>query len=74
MPNTTEIGKRLVELCNAGKNVQAVDELYSPTIVSIETHSMPNMPAQMEGIDAIKKKNQWWFENHEIQGQSHGGT
>lgn len=66
MPTTSEIGKRLVELCNAGKNEQAVNELYSPNCVSVEVHSMPNMPARMEGIDAIKKKNQWWFENHEI--------
>ena len=73
MPTTTEIGKRLVELCNAGKNVQAVEELYSPNIVSVEVHSMPNMPARMEGIDAIRKKNQWWLDNHTIHSTSISG-
>jgi ketosteroid isomerase-like protein len=24
------------------------------------------MPKRMEGIDAIRKKNQWWVENHEV--------
>jgi hypothetical protein len=73
MSDSLKIGKRLVELCNAGKNEQAVEELYAPNIVSIETHSMPNMPARMEGIEAIRKKNQWWFENHEIHSSSAKG-
>ena len=64
--NTDEVGRRLVELCSQGKNLQAVDELYAPDVVSIETHSMPEMPARMQGIDATRRKNQWWFENHEI--------
>ncbi len=29
---------------------------------------MPNMPARMEGIEAVRKKAHWWFENHEIHG------
>ena len=66
MPTTTEVAKRLVELCKQGKNLQAIDELYSADIVSIEVHAMPNMPARMEGIEAIRGKNKWWFENHEI--------
>ena len=63
---TLEIGKKLVDLCKHGKNLQAVDTLYDPKIVSLEIHSMPNMPARMEGIDAIRKKNEWWFKEHEI--------
>ena len=26
------------------------------------------MPQRMQGIDAVRKKNQWWVENHEIHG------
>ena len=63
---TLEIGKKLVALCKQGKNLQAVDTLYDPKVVSVEIHSMPNMPARMEGIDAIRKKNEWWFKEHEI--------
>ena len=63
---TLDVGKKLVALCKAGKNVEAVDTLYAPNIVSVEVHEMPGMPARMEGIDAIRKKNEWWFKEHEI--------
>ena len=66
MPSTYEIGQRLVELCRQGKNLEAVDALYAPDVVSIETHGSPEMPARMEGIDAIRGKNRWWLDNHEI--------
>lgn len=29
---------------------------------------MPEFPRNMKGIDAIRRKNQWWLENHEIHG------
>jgi hypothetical protein len=66
MPSTYEIGQRLVELCRQGKNLEAVDALYAPDVVSVETHATPEMPARMEGIDAIRGKNRWWIDNHEI--------
>lgn len=66
MDATLEVGKKLVDLCNKGENLKAVDTLYSPNIVSVETHDMPDMPAKMEGIAAIRKKNQWWLDNHEV--------
>src|SRR5262245_22088195 len=66
MDSTLEVGKKLVEFCNAGKNVQAVEQLYAPNVVSVETHAMPGMPARMEGVEAIRKKNQWWFDTHTI--------
>ncbi len=61
-----EIGKQLVDFCNAGKGEEAVAKLYSKDIVSIEAQGNEEMPARMEGIDAIKGKGQWWVENHEI--------
>ncbi len=60
------IGRKLVEFCREGKNLEAVDTLYADNIVSIEPDSMPQMPARMEGIDAIRGKNQWWLDNHEM--------
>ena len=66
--STLEIGKRLVELCNQGKNLEAVNTLYSKDIVSIETHGDETMPARMQGIDAIRGKNQWWLDNHTVHG------
>ena len=66
MNKTLSIGKTLVELCNAGKNMEAVETLYSPEIVSIEPMGGPEMPARQEGLAAIKGKNEWWINNHEI--------
>ena len=64
--STLEVGKQLVELCKQGENLQAIKTLYSPDVVSVEAASMPNMPAEMKGMDAILGKNTWWVENHEI--------
>ena len=61
-----EIGKKLVELCNAGKDGEVVDKYYDEKIVSIEGQGSDEMPARMEGIQAIKGKHDWWYENHEI--------
>jgi hypothetical protein len=63
---TIEIGKKLVELCNQGKADQCLETLYSPDIVSIEAASMPNMPAEMKGIQAVKGKAKWWNDNHTV--------
>lgn len=68
MTNTLDIGRRLVELCRAGKNLEAIDTLYAPDIVSLEVHGDATMPARMEGIDAVRGKNQWWVENHDVHG------
>lgn len=73
MASAYEVGKRLVELCQANKSMQAVDELYSPDIVSIEAVAMPNTPQQMQGVKAIRDKNEWWYNNHTVHsGQTTG--
>ena len=51
------IGKQLVELCNQGKNLEAIEALYADDVISIEVMGSPEMPARMEGIEAIKGKN-----------------
>src|SRR5262245_9597490 len=61
-----EVGKKLVELCRAGKGKQAIDELYSPNIVSIEAADMGEIPQRMEGINAVRGKTDWWEANHKV--------
>lgn len=51
---TQEVANRLVELCREGKNEQAVKELYSPEIVSIEPEGMPNRI--VKGLEGIAEK------------------
>lgn len=66
MASTFEVGQKLVELCRQNRNLDAVNSLYDKDVVSVEVHGMPEMPARMQGVDAIRKKNQWWFDNHTI--------
>jgi len=64
------LATQFVDLCNQGKHMDAIASLYAPNIVSVEAMSGPNMPARQEGLDAIKKKAEWWEKAHEV----HGGT
>lgn len=61
-----EIGQKLVSLCKEGKGMEAIETLYGDGIVSIEAQDMEGMPARMEGIEAVKGKSQWWYDNHEV--------
>lgn len=73
-PTATEsVARELVQFCKAGRNLDAISKLYSTDIVSIEPSDFEGMPAKMTGIDAIRKKNEWWFDNfdtnsHEVDG------
>ena len=67
---TLEVGKKLVEMCKQGQNLKAIETLYSPDIVSVEAASMPNMPAEMKGVEAVRGKNKWWVDNHEVHSAS----
>jgi len=66
MSDTMSVGKRLVELCKEGKHVEAIDELYSPHIVSVEAGAAPGGSPKSEGLAAVKGKNEWWAANHEV--------
>jgi hypothetical protein len=66
MEKAFDVGKKLVELCKAGKHDEAVNKLYGPKIVSIEPMGSPEMPARIEGIAAVRKHGEWWEKNHEI--------
>ncbi len=61
-----EIGKELVTLCRQGKNMEAITKFYSPDSESVEPFAHPQIGQGQKGIEAIKAKNQWWVDNHEI--------
>ena len=64
-PTTTAtVAEELVSFCKAGRNPDAINTLYSPDIVSVESMGNETMPREMKGIDAIRGKNQWWYENN----------
>lgn len=61
-----EIGQKMVELCKAGKNMECVETFYDQNIESIEAVAPQEGERIAKGIEAVKGKNQWWQENHEI--------
>ena len=67
------VGTKLVELCRAGKHLDAIDQLYSNDIVSMEAAEFPGMERIVKGIDAVRGKNQWWLENHEVHSSTLAG-
>ncbi|HMG69766.1 MAG TPA: nuclear transport factor 2 family protein [Gemmatimonadaceae bacterium] len=66
-PTTTAaVAEELVSFCKARDFTGAINNLYSPNIVSVESMGNETMPREMKGIDAIRGKNQWWADNHEV--------
>lgn len=72
-PSTAAVAQELVNLCRQGRNLDAVNKLYSPKIISIESSGGPDMPAEMTGIDAIRGKHQWWEDNNEVHSMEVNG-
>lgn len=65
-PSHIEIGSQLVALSNAGKGTDAVERFYDEKVVSIEGQGTDEMPARIEGLEAVRGKGQWWYDNHDV--------
>ena len=65
-PDAIAVGKQLVELCNQGKFQEAQSALYANNIVSVEAMAGDDMPREIQGIDAVTQKSEWWEANHEV--------
>ena len=63
---TQEVATKIVQLCSIGKFEEAVEELYSPDIVSMEAGAPPGQSREAKGIEAVKAKGAWWIANHEV--------
>ena len=70
-----EIGRKMTELVNQGPAAEArfVQDYYADDIVSIEGAGSEEVPARMEGIEAIRGKHAWWYDNNEVHGISAEG-
>jgi hypothetical protein len=64
--STAAVADELVQLCRESRNLDAIAKLYSPTIISIEPVGSETMPAEIRGIDAVRKKNESWFDAFEV--------
>ncbi len=63
---TGAIAEELVSFCRAGRNMDAINTLYSPEIVSVESMGNEQMPREQKGIEAIRQKNKWWADNNVV--------
>ena len=68
-----QVGQKLVELCKQGKNMEAIDTLYAPNVVSVEAVEMPGMPARAEGLVAVKARKQGFYANTTVHSSSAEG-
>jgi ketosteroid isomerase-like protein len=71
--NATEVGRKLVDLCKQGKNVEAVDTLFAPDVVSEEAMESPEFPRVTKGLEAVREKNEKWGEANEVHRQDVAG-
>ena len=71
--DTKEVGKKLVEYCRNGLNLEAISSLYSPDIVSVEAADDGQFPQEVRGIDKVVEKNKQWYEANEIHSASAEG-
>ena len=68
-----EVGRKLVDLYREGEMTKAVDDLYAETVVSVEADTPPGEDRAVEGIDAVREKQAWWRDNHELHSVSVDG-
>src|SRR5205085_10591116 len=67
MMSTEEVAMRLVELCKGTEWKKAVDELYANDTVSVEPHTVGNVPAEVNGIDRVRGRNDWREKHREVR-------
>jgi len=63
--NVNEIANRYVSLCKDGQFPQCL-ELFAKDAVSVEAWVPPGQERVASGLDAIRKKSEWWYENNEV--------
>jgi ketosteroid isomerase-like protein len=62
-----EVGKRLVELCKQGKNMESIETLYADDVTSIEPTELLGFARETHGKAAVIEKNIAWASANEIK-------
>lgn len=64
----SEIANELVAGCREGREAENLDKLYAPDVVSVEAMAMEEtgMGREVQGLDAIKGKHEWWSNSIEM--------
>ena len=58
------VAKQFVDLCNQGKNFDAMHSMYAPTIVSVEGDG-----SETSGKGTVIKKSEVWQGKNTVQGE-----
>lgn len=69
---TLKVGQRLVELCSAGKNLEAIKELYADNARQIEAMEGPGCPRITEGKATLLQKAEHFHKTTTVHGATCG--
>lgn len=73
MDDVKAVGKKLVEYCRNGLNIDAISSLYSPDIVSVEAIGNEMVPQEIRGLEKVVEKNKWWYASNDVHHASAEG-
>jgi ketosteroid isomerase-like protein len=65
-----EIAAELVAGCRENRTKANLDVLYAPDAISVEAMDASGAGREVQGIDAIKAKHDWWDSAFEVLGGS----
>src|SRR5262245_54366973 len=68
---TQKVATRLVELCTAGKNLQALQELYADNAKHVEAMDSPDCPRITSGKATLIQKAEQWAKITTIHGATY---
>ncbi len=72
--NGHEVGKQYVALCKVGKNIEALNTLFSEGVVSVEAMAMPGHEDRAtKGIANVRANVEKWIASNEVHSaECHG--
>ena len=70
-----DLGKMMVEQVSKGREgeQQFIKEYYAEDIISIEGLGLGESHGQLEGIETILEKHNWWYDNNTVHGTDASG-
>lgn len=68
-----QIGSQLVEYCNNGQWRECQQNLYTESAASAEAAPFAGNPAEVQGLQAIQAKGDWWEGAHEVHSSQADG-
>jgi hypothetical protein len=63
---TQAVADELVAQCRQGKFREAIQNLYSKDVTSLEAAAPPGGSRETNGLEGVLQKAEWWEANHEV--------